>query len=239
MVSKKILALSSSRSGNNGFLEKAVDIIGKFLGSKATNIAFIPFASVAYDYEEYGSAVREALKDLPIEINVATVENAKTVIESCDAIVTGGGNTFKLIHEIYELNLLNLIRDKIDKGTIYIGWSAGSNILCPTLGTTNDMPIIQPKSFNALGVFPFQINPHYFNYNAEGFNGETRDQRIEEFLKINPGISVVGLPEGCRLEMQNDVVTYFGEDEGALFQQKEEEFERKKIMPGEDLSFLL
>lgn len=239
MTSKKILALSSSRSGNNGFLEKVANIIGDFLGSKATNIAFIPFASLSYNYEEYGSAVREALKDLPLEINVATAENAKSVIENCDAIITGGGNTFQLLHEIYNLNLLDLIRDKIDKGTIYIGWSAGSNIVCPTIATTNDMPIIQPKSFNALGVLPFQINPHYFNYKPEGFNGETRDQRIEEFLKLNPGIPVVGLPEGSRLEMKNDIVTYFGEEKAALFQQEQKEFRKKIIEPGEDLSFLL
>jgi dipeptidase E len=144
-----------------------------------------------------------------------------------------------LLHDIYELNLLELIRDKINSGTLYIGWSAGANILCPAIATTNDMPIIQPKSFNALGLFPFQINPHYFNNQPAGFNGETRDQRLEEFLKMNPGISVVGLPEGSGIKMENNTAKYIGEVPGVLFLQQEKGFERKVINVENDLSFLL
>ena len=224
MVSNRILALSSSRSGNGAFLETASPFIKDFIGSKPVNIAFIPFASGTYDYQEYGAAVGEALKDLPIKIQIAFAENAKSVIESCDVIVTGGGNTFKLLHDIYVLNLLDLIREKINSGAMYIGWSAGSNILCPTIATTNDMPIIQPKSFNALGLFPFQINPHYFNNQPTGFNGETRDQRLEEFLKMNPGISVVGLPEGSGIKMENGTAKYIGEVPGVLFHQQGRRF---------------
>ena len=152
MASKKILALSSSRSGNSGFLENASSAIRQFIGSKPTNIAFIPFADADKKYEEYALAVHAALKNPALKINVVLPSNATSVIEKADAILVGGGNTFKLIHDLYELDLLNLIREKVNNGSPYIGWSAGSNILAPTISTTNDMPIIEPKSFKALGI---------------------------------------------------------------------------------------
>lgn len=241
MVSKKVLAFSSSRIGNSGFLEKAAPVINQFIGSKATNIAFFPFADADKKYEEYGLAVKKGLKNSTLKINVVLPENAVSVIEKADAILVGGGNTFKLLHDIYELDLLKMIRDKVNYGTPFIGWSAGSNILSPTISTTNDMPIIEPKSFKALGLFPFQINPHYFNKKVKGFNGETRDQRLEEFLKINPQISIVALPEGSYLKMENNLLQYFGEGEGILFNSEKNKkgFIKTKINSGENLSFLL
>jgi len=241
VVSKKVLAFSSSRIGNSGFLEKAAPVINQFIGSKATNIAFFPFADADKKYEEYGLAVKKGLKNSTLKINVVLPENAVSVIEKADAILVGGGNTFKLLHDIYELDLLKMIRDKVNYGTPFIGWSAGSNILSPTISTTNDMPIIEPKSFKALGLFPFQINPHYFNKKVKGFNGETRDQRLEEFLKINPQISIVALPEGSYLKMENNLLQYFGEGEGILFNSEKNKkgFIKTKINSGENLSFLL
>lgn len=239
MASKKILALSSSRIGNSGFLEKAAPIINQFLGSKATNIAFIPFADADKKYEEYGVAVKDGLKNSGLKINVVLPNNALSTIEKADAILVGGGNTFKLLHDLYELDLLDIIRDKVNDGTVYIGWSAGSNILSPTISTTNDMPVIEPKSFKALGLFLFQINPHYFNKKIPGFNGETRDQRLEEFLKMNPGTPVVGLPEGSYLKMENNFLTYSGKDKGVLFQKINNEITKKDIEVEENISFLL
>ncbi|MDE3185443.1 MAG: dipeptidase PepE [Bacteroidota bacterium] len=241
MASKKILAFSSSRSGNSAFLEIPSLIINDFIGSKPTIIAFIPFADAGNKYEEYALAVQEGLKNVALKIKVALPSNAASVIENCDAILVGGGNTFKLLYDLYELNLLNLIREKVNNGSPYIGWSAGSNILAPKISTTNDMPIIEPKSFKALGLFPFQINPHYYNKNIAGFNGETRDDRLEEFLKMNPGVSVVGLPEGSYLKLKEEKFEYFGEEEGALFTsgENEEGFRKKKIHSAENISFLL
>jgi len=237
----RILAFSSSRFGNDAYLEANLPTIKNFIGGKQTNIAFIPFATADSNYEDYGFRVMQGLKDLPGKIEIAFPKNAKSILEKSDMIMVGGGNTFKLLHDIYDLNLLDLIRDKVNNGTAYIGWSAGSNILGPTIGTTNDMPIIEPKSFNALGLFPFQINPHYFNKKIEGFNGETRNERLEEFLHMNVGIPIVGLPEGTGLQLENDVLKYFGKNNGVLFHYESEEsnFIKKEIKEGENLSFLL
>lgn len=240
MYQKNILALSSSRTENSDYLEAAIPLIKDFLDGKASSIAFIPFASANKNYEEYTSKVREALKDLPYTIKTVLPENAKGVIEKSDAIMVGGGNTFKLLHDIYQLNLLDLIRDKVNGGVPYIGWSAGANITGLTIGTTNDMPIIEPKSFNALGLFPFQINPHYINQKAEGFNGETRDQRLEEFIKMNPGISIVCLPEGTAIQFKKTMVKFIGISSAILFytEKNAETVVRKEIVNGSDLFYL-
>ena len=236
-----ILAFSSSRSGKSCYLENAVPIIGSFLGDKKLNIAFIPFASANKNYEEYTSKVREALTGLPYVIETVFPGNAKSIIGGSDVVMVGGGNTFKLLHDLYQLDLLEIIRKKISGGTPYIGWSAGSNILGPTIGTTNDMPIIEPKSFKALDLFPFQINPHYVNQKVEGFNGETRDQRLEEFMKMNVGTSIVCLPEGSFLQMKNSILTFHGSENGVLFYSNKDEknFFRKTIYHDSNLSYLL
>ena len=238
MAFKKILALSSSRFGNTAYLETAIPLIKNFLGHKPFQIAFIPFASVQNNYEEYLSIVRAVFTNLQHTIKLVEHNNAKNSIVQSDAIMVGGGNTFKLLHNIYEAKIVDVIRDKVNAGAPYIGWSAGSNILSPSIGTTNDMPIIQPQSFNALGLFPFQINPHYINQKPESFNGETRDQRLTEFMKMNPGISVVGLPEGTALLLEDSQLKFIGECSGILFNAEENNL-RKEIIPGENISFLL
>ncbi|MBA2250887.1 MAG: dipeptidase PepE [Chitinophagaceae bacterium] len=240
MASHRILALSSSRTGNESYLKTAAEQIKNFLGEDPLKIAFIPFALVNKNYDEYANNVRLALDDLQHTINLADNEEAKNIIAQSDVIMVGGGNTFKLLHDIYEAGLIDIIRNKINDGARYIGWSAGSNILSPTIGTTNDMPVIQPQSFNALGLFPFQINPHYINQKPEGHNGETRDQRLLEFMQINPGLPVVGLPEGTALQLEGKVLKFIGGIPGVLFSaQNNEEAHINQIMPGDDLSFLL
>lgn len=239
-MSKSILAFSSSRSGNSGFLETAAPVIDHFLTRKQTKIAFISFASVDNDFEKYTSLVREALEEFNYNIEAVLPENAKEIINNSDVIMVGGGNTFKLIHDIYSLDLLDLIQRKVNSGTPYIGWSAGSNILGLTIGTTNDMPIIEPESFKAFALFPFQINPHYVNQKPEKFNGETRDQRLQEFVKLNPAIPVVCLPEGSYLHLQNENLEYSG-SAGVLFDynKQEKNIFREIIEPGSNLNFLL
>jgi dipeptidase E len=237
-MAKRILAFSSSRAGTSGYLETALPLIKNFLGDKLLQIAFIPFASVDNNYEAYAENVRTALQSLPHTVTALNHENAKKGIEQSDVIMVGGGNTFKLLHDIYQANIIDSIRNKVSSGTPYIGWSAGSNVLCPTIATTNDMPIIEPKSFNALGLLPFQINPHYTNQKPAGHNGETRDQRLEEFMKMNPGISVAGLPEGTALHLAGEVLQFIGAFKGVLLQAGDNVI-RREITDGQDLSFLL
>lgn len=239
MASNNILAFSSSRAGNSAYLEKAVPAIHELLGNENLNIAFIPFAAVKNDYDSYAKMVTEKLLTLPYTIHLVKPENAKAIIQNADAVMVGGGNSFKLLHDIYQYQLLDVIRDKVDSGAPYIGWSAGANITGPTIGTTNDMPIIMPKSFNALGFLPFQINPHYNNFKPEGHNGETRDQRLEEFMVVNPYLPIVALPEGTYLKLQNGSLHYFGDSEGYLFTTNDETSSKKPLANGDDLSFLL
>jgi dipeptidase E len=240
MPNNRILAFSSSRSGDSTYLQTAVPHIKNFLGDTPLNIAFIPFASVDNNYEAYTAMVQSAMVDLPHTIITVQPDNAKATIEQADVIMVGGGNTFKLLYYIYYLKLLDIIRDKVNGGAPYVGWSAGSNITCPGIGTTNDMPVIEPKSFNALGFFPFQINPHYINIKPQGHNGETRDQRLEEFMQMNPGIPIVALPEGTAIKLESFVLTFIGECPAVLFYWDENAaIIKREIIPGENLSFLL
>lgn len=241
MTPIRILAFSSSRSGNSPYLHTAAPVIKKFLGDKILTIAFIPFASVSSSYEDYTNSVKEGLQGLPHIIKTLTPSNTKDLLPKAGAIMVGGGNTFKLLHDIYEFKLLDKIRDAVSSGIPYIGWSAGSNILGPGIGTTNDMPVIEPPSFNALGLFPFQVNPHYYSVKPEGFNGETRDQRLAEFIALNPGLPIVGLPEGTGIKLENDKLEFFGEMPGALFTGEEDAtaMVKKEIAIDADLSFLL
>ncbi|MEO6288740.1 MAG: dipeptidase PepE [Ginsengibacter sp.] len=241
MPSKQILALSSSRVGNGAYLGSAVSVIKDFLGEQPLKIAFIPFALISKNYDTYVNEVSTALKALPHSIAFANYDSAQSVIEKSDAIMVGGGNTFKLLHDMYEARILEIIRTKINAGTPYIGWSAGANITSPTIGTTNDMPVIQPQSFKALGVFLFQINPHYYNQKPEGFNGETRHQRLFEFIKMNPALKVIGLPEGTALQLQGAVLKFMGNSPGILISAGDNNVEpiTRQIRPEEDLGFLL
>lgn len=241
MAFNRVLAFSSSKAGNGGYLEAAAPVIKDFLSDQFLTIAFIPFAAVGNEYDEYTSMVKKGLEGLPFTIETVMPDTAKETIAKANIIMVGGGNTFKLLHHIYELKLLDVIRDKVNKGAPYIGWSAGANIAGPTIGTTNDMPVIEPKSFNALGLFPFQINPHYTNAKPAGHNGETRDQRLEEFIQVNPGVPIVCLPEGTALKMENGMLQLIGQMPGVLFYSAADSPAaiKREISINEDLSFLL
>lgn len=209
----KILALSSSRVGNSSYLEPAIPFVKELLGNTPLKVAFVPFATVN-SYDDYYQKVTEAFKDLPYKIDMVDNTNCKILLQKCDAVMIGGGNTFKLLHDLYANDLVDLIRRKVLEGAPYVGWSAGSNILGLTINTTNDMPIIQPQSFEALALFPFQINPHYFNQIIPGFNGETRDQRLQEFLALNPTSTIFALPEGSALVCRGNTIVYYGAENG-------------------------
>jgi dipeptidase E len=239
MSEKRILALSSSRVGNSGYLEMAIPAMKDMLGKKPLNIAFIPFAFVDENKAPLVNMVKNAFAGLPYTINEVKVAGGVSIVEDADAIMVSGGNTFKLLHDLYSSDLLNVVKGKVKAGTPYIGWSAGSNITGATICTTNDMPIVEPESFRALGFFPFQINPHYYDLPIEGFNGETRDQRLTEFVKLNPSVPVICLPEGTALQHEKGALKFIGTAPGVLMRNTEGGMQKSEIAPGEDISYLL
>lgn len=238
-MKKSVLAFSSSRVGNGGYLQNAAPVIANFLGTAPLNIAFVPFASVNSDYEVYTGMVRNGLTSLPYTIKTVTAENAATVIKNADVIMVGGGNTFKLLHDLYSNGVMELITNKVQSGTPFIGWSAGSNIAGATICTSNDMPIINPGSFVALNFLPFQINPHYYNQPIVGFNGETRNQRLAEFVQLNPDVPVIGLPEGTALLLENGELNLLGDANAVLFRWQQNAVQQQELKAGDDLSFLM
>jgi len=153
-----------------------------------------------------------------------------------EIVVVGGGNTWNLLRNIHDNKLTEPIRKKVLSGTKYIGWSAGSNLACPTLKTTNDMPIVDPKGFDALNLIPFQINPHYLDKNPEGHGGETREDRILEFLEANKEMTVVGLREGCMFVVKAEKIEYKGKLPLRIFKHNKAPFE---MLPTADFSQLL
>jgi len=211
--------------------------IQKFLGKKSVSAVFIPFAAVTFSFDLYCQKVEERFSEIGHHVvGVHTFADPIKAIRDAEAIVVGGGNTWQLVRMLHDKNLMNGIREKVLNGTPYIGWSAGSNIACPTLRTSNDMPIIDPKSFNCTGLIPFQINPHYLDANPEDHGGETREQRIEEFLEINPDLFVAGLREGTMFKLENEKLELIGDRNCRIFKKGEKPVE---LAAGDDFNFLL
>jgi dipeptidase E len=219
------------------YLNYPKDEIKKFLGDKSVTAVFIPYAAVTFSFDDYCVKVEERFAEVGHHIvGIHTFEDPVQAIREAKAIVVGGGNTWQLVRMLNDHNLMNPIREKVFNGTSYIGWSAGSNVACPTLRTTNDMPIIDPRGFNCIGLIPFQINPHYLDANPEGHGGETREQRIEEFIEINPEVFVAGLREGTMFRLDNGKLELIGDRKCRIFKKGQEPVE---LSAGDDFSFLL
>jgi dipeptidase E len=233
----RLLLISNSTMPGEPYLAYPMPEIAKFFGNQSLKTLFIPFAAVTFSFDTYESKVQERFAELNHALTSIhhAKDYAKAVAEA-EAIVIGGGNTWQLVRMMNDHALFPLIRDRILAGIPYIGWSAGSNVACPTLRTTNDMPIIDPKGFDCLNVIPFQINPHYLDKNPEGHGGETREQRIEEFLEINPNIYVVGLREGTMLLREGDNLSLIGKRTARIFTKGELPVE---LNEKDDLSFLI
>jgi dipeptidase E len=186
-----------------------------FFGN-AKRLLFVPYA--LKDHDRYQQMLVEKKLDGGYALD-GIHESAKpeAAVEKAEAIYVGGGNTFRLLSELYRLRLLDVIRQRVRSGMPYLGISAGSNVACPTIKTTNDMPIIQPPSLDALGLVPFQVNPHYFTGQThvkcdEGYRelfNETRDDRIREYHEMND-LPVIGLWEGGVLHVDNERVMLHG-----------------------------
>jgi dipeptidase E len=231
---RRLLLISNSTQHGSGYLDHAEKEIRDCLGS-ARRIAFVPFALC--DRNRYATQARERFAAMGYTlVSLHDVSNPQRELAQTDAVFVGGGNTFRLLKGLYEFNLLEAIRRKVDAGTPYVGSSAGSIVACPSLKTTKDMPIVQPPSFEALGLVQFQISPHYLDPDPSSTHmGETQEERIRQFLEENDGV-VVGLREGAMLRVLGESVILKGSMGARIFRRGAEP---EEVITEADLSAFL
>jgi dipeptidase E len=232
--SRRLLLISNSTLHGSGYLDHAEKEIRELVGG-GNKIVFVPYA--VHDRRAYATKAQERFRDMGLSLlSIHDVSNMPRAVEEADAIFVGGGNTFRLVKGLHEHDLLGPIRRRVTRGVPYIGSSAGSIAACPTLKTTKDTPVVQPASFEALGLVPFQISPHYLDADLSSTHmGETQEERIMQFLEENEE-SVIGLREGSMLRVQDGVVTLKGPNAARIFRRGEKPVE---ATPGSNLSTLL
>lgn len=231
--SRRILLLSTSTVFGGGYLEYAHAEVDDFLGDVA-RVLFVPFA--LHDRDAYAAKVRKRFATTSRELDpLHDATDMPRAVREAEAIFIGGGNTFRLLKCLYDFDLLDAIRARVGEGMPYMGSSAGSNVAAPTIRTTNDMPIVEPPSFNALHLVPFQINPHYLDPEPGSTHmGETREERIIQFLEENE-TPVIGLREGAWLRIENGSCVLKGIKGARLFRRGAEPME---LQPGSRLDLL-
>ncbi|ADN75582.1 alpha-aspartyl dipeptidase [Ferrimonas balearica DSM 9799] len=235
-MSLSLLLLSSSKADDTPYLSHALNWMADLV-EPGSRWLFIPYAGVSISYDDYHAKVVDALAELDFTLDSAhQLSDPASALGEYDGVMVGGGNTFHLLHELYHHNLVEVLREQVANGLHYIGWSAGSNVAGDSIRTTNDMPIIQPPSFTALQLVPFQLNPHYIDYHPPGHHGETREQRLLEFTCVDPLMPVVGIQEGTALKRQGNALVLMGDKTGYLFQGSTQ---KQALPPGADLSRLL
>ena len=219
---KNALLISASSYKDTGYLRHCKNWVKDFLGeSGKEEILFIPYAGVRRSNDEYEQKVIDRLKNKNIK-SIHHYEDKISAIKNANSIAVGGGNTFMLLYTLYKLNLIDPIKEAVANGAKYFGWSAGANIAGKTMMTTNDMPIIMPKSFDSLNIFPYQINPHFISGKLAGHNGESREERLEEFLIANPKETIYALPEGTALLIEDSEAEVIGHSEILKFEYQKE-----------------
>jgi len=230
----RLLLISNSTLHGSGYLDHAEAEIRDFLGN-LNHALFVPFA--LFDRDKYAATAQARFEKMGYELtSIHTAADPLQAVKDTEAMFIGGGNTFRLLKTFYEFDLLDVIRERVDAGMPYIGSSAGSNMACPTIRTTNDMPIVQPPSFNALGLVTFQINAHYLDPDPNSKHmGETREERINQFHEENE-MPVVGLREGAMLRIENGETILRGSTGARIFRRGLEPIE---ILPGARLDGII
>jgi dipeptidase E len=228
----RLLLLSGSKTHEKpGFLEHALPWLKDHFANVKT-ILFIPYA--LQDHDAYAEAISAAFAKINIKIISAhTSDNPVALLDQVDGVYIGGGNTFRLLNMLYKTGLIHAIPEKVRNGMPYASASAGTNVACPTIRTTNDMPIVEPPSLTAMGLTNFQINPHYLDPIANSTHmGETREQRIKEFHEEN-SMPVLGLREGTALKITDKQIILLGDKSARLFRQGQKPIE---IVPNSDMA---
>jgi dipeptidase E len=206
----ELLLLSNSTMPGEEFFTWPRPYVSAFLQGR-TRVGFVPFAATDDAVRGYVDRVSSVMQSMGSQlVDLSAERDPVKALDHVDAIAVGGGNSFLLLKALYRTQLLRAIAEKVRVGIPYLGWSAGSNVACPTIMTTNDMPIVEPPSLRAMHLVPFQINPHFTEATIAGHGGESREQRIVEFLKANPNMPVVGLREGSLLHVKEGQVGLFG-----------------------------
>src|SRR5262252_3310373 len=234
MKMKRVLLISNSTLYGSGYLDHAESEIRDFVG-EAQRVLFVPYA--LYDRDAYATMAQARFQKMGHELtSVHTAADPKQAVSDTDVVFIGGGNTFRLLKALYDFDLLQVIRDRVAEGMPYIGSSAGSNVAGPTIKTTKDMPIVQPRSFDALGLVPFQISPHFQDPDpASTHMGETQEERILQFLEENE-TPVAGLREGAMVRVENGATILKGSTGARIFRKGMEPVE---TLPGDRLDALL
>ncbi len=233
---KNLIIASTSTVYNGNYLDYLLDEL-KLLFSNCKRVVFIPYARPGgISHDDYTAKVKAVFAEINITVKgLHEFENPEEAIAQAEGIFTGGGNTFLLVTQLYNNRVMTILSEVINKGTPYLGTSAGSNITGVSMQTTNDMPIIYPPSFSTLSAIPFNLNPHYLDPDANSKHmGETRETRIKEFHAFN-ATPVLGLREGSWLRVKGDSIVLEGNLTARLFRQNEAPME---VEPGTDLSFL-
>lgn len=228
--SKRVLLISNSTLYGSGYLDHAESEIRDFLGD-IKGVLFVPYA--LYDRDAYSSTARERFEKMGYDLSsIHTEANPVQAVNETDVVFIGGGNTFRLLKALYDFDLIEAIRKRVTAGMPYIGSSAGSNVAGPTIKTTKDMPIVQPPSFDALGLVPFQISPHFQDPDPNSKHmGETQEERILQFLEEND-TPVAGLREGAMVRVENGTTTLKGSSGARIFRKG---FDPVETLPGAQL----
>jgi dipeptidase E len=231
---KRLLLISNSTLHGSGYLDHAEQELRNVLG-ETKRLLFVPFA--LHDRDEYAAQARARFEAMGYALDsLHEASDPRIAVDKAEAIFVGGGNTFRLLHNLYELDLLAQIRDQVESGMLYVGSSAGAVVAAPTIKTTNDMPIVEPRSFTSLRLITFQINAHYLDPDPNSTHmGETREVRINQFLEENE-TPVVGLREGCMIRVERGIHMLKGRTNARIFRRG---FEPVELSPGSALDSFL
>ena len=227
---ERVLLISNSTLHGSGYLDHAESEIRSFLHS-VLRVLFVPYA--LYDRDAYASMAQKRFDGMGYAFeSIHTAVDPRQAVDNAESIFVGGGNTFRLLKALYDADVLRAIRERVKTGMPYIGSSAGANVAGPTIKTTKDMPIVQPPSFDALGIVPFQISPHFQDPDPNSTHmGETQEERIQQFLEEND-TPVFGLREGAIVRVEKGTMILKGSSGARIFRKGVEPVE---MLPGDCL----